>query len=174
MRFAAFAAVFLILPACSRQPGYYTPQADRPAARALGPGELSHFTAMDGPAAANHLVSGVLQTDGAPWRWCERRAELRFQLPDTRGLRFRTEIAVSEMTFKQTGPVRIDVSINGKPLGAVVYGKPENRTAEFEVPPDMVTAARPVAVTLTADKEWVEPGTGVRRAFILTSAGFVQ
>lgn len=174
MRIAVFAALFLLLPGCSRQPAYYTPQAERPAARALGQGELSHFTTMNGPGAANHIVSGVLPGDGAPWRWCERRAELRFQLPDTRALRFRTEIAVSEMTFKQTGPVRIEVAISGKRLDTIVYQKPESRTTEFNVPAEMVTVDRPVSVTLTADKEWVEPGTGARRGFILTSAGFVQ
>lgn len=174
MRTAVFAALFLLLPGCSRQPDYYSPAAERPAVKAPGPAELSHFTVMNGPGAANHIVSGVLPSDGAPWRWCERRAELRFQLPDTRGLRFRTEIAVSEMTFKQTGPVRIEVEIDGKRLDTIVYDKPESRTTEYEVPAGMVAAGRPVAVTLTADKEWVEPGTGVRRGFILTSAGFVQ
>lgn len=173
MRIAA-AAVILLLPACSRQPGYYSPKAERPAARAPAHGELRHFTTMDGTSAPNHIVSGILPGDGAPWRWCERRAELRFQLPDTRELRFRTELAVSEMTFKQTGRVRIDVAIDGKLLDTIVYDKPESRTTEFEVPAAMVTAGQPVAVTLTADKEWVEPGTGVRRGFILTSAGFVQ
>lgn len=174
MRTAVFAVLFLLLPGCSRQPDFYSPSAGRPAVRAPGPGELSHFTVMNGPGAANHIVSGVLPGDGAPWRWCERRAELRFQLPDTRALRFRTEIAVSEMTFQQTGPVRIEVAIGGKLLDTIVYDKPESRTTEFNVPAEMVTVERPVSVTLTADKEWVEPGTGARRAFIMTSAGFVQ
>lgn len=174
MRNAVFAALLLFLPGCARQPDFYSPSVERPAARAPAPGELRHFTTMDSPGAVNHIVSGVLPGDGAPWRWCERRAELRFQLPDTRALRFRTEIAVSEMTFKQTGPVRIEVEIGGKRLDTIVYDKPESRTTEFNVPAGMVTVERPVSVTLTADKEWVEPGTGARRAFILTSAGFVQ
>lgn len=170
----AVVAVLLALASCSKLPDHYSPPSERPVARVPAAGELSHFTTMDAPGAGDHIVSGVLDGGGAPWRWCEKQAVLRFKLPETRGLRFRADIAVSEMTFAQTGPVRIDVAIDGKRLETIVYDKPESRTTEFDVPAEMVTAGRPVVVTLTADKEWVEPGTGVRRGFILTSAGFVQ
>lgn len=173
MRYALFAAL-LMLASCSRLPDHYSPAVERPAAHALAAGELSHFTAMDAPGAENHVVSGVLDGGGTPWRWCEKQAVLRFKLPETRGLRFRADIAVSEMTFAQTGAVRIDVAIDGKRLDTIAYDKPESRTTEYDVPAEMVTTERPVVVTLTADREWVEPGTGVRRGFILTSAGFVQ
>lgn len=173
MRFAVLAAA-LLFTSCSRLPDHYSPAAARTAAQVLAPGELRHFTAMDAPGAENHVVSGVLDGGDAPWRWCEKQAVLRFKLPETRGLRFRADIAISEMTFAQTGPVRIEVAIDGKRLDTIVYDKPESRTSEFDVPAEMVTTGRPVNVTLTADKEWVEPGTGVRRGFILTSAGFVQ
>lgn len=173
MRYAVVAALVL-LASCSKLPDHYSPPAERPAARVLAADEVSHFTTMDAPGAANHIVSGVLDGGGAPWRWCERQAVLQFKLPETRGLRFRADIAVSEMTFAQTGPVRVDVAIDGKRLDTIVYDKPESRTTEIDVPEAMMTTGRPVVVTLTADKEWVEPGTGVRRGFILTSAGFVQ
>jgi hypothetical protein len=173
MRYAAVVAL-LLLASCSKLPDHYSPPAERPAARVLAAGELSHFTTMDSAGAANHIVSGVLDGGEAPWRWCEKQAVLQFKLPETRGLRFRADIAISEMTFAQTGPVRIDVAIDGKRLDTIVYDKPESRTTEFDVPEEMVTTVRPVVVTLTADKEWAEAGAGVKRGFILTSAGFVQ
>lgn len=173
MRYAVVVAL-LALVSCLKLPEHYSPEAARPAAHVPAPGEVSHFTAMDGAGAANHIVSGVLDGGGAPWRWCEKQAVLRFKLPETRGLRFRADIAISEMTFAQTGPVRIDVAIDGKRLDTIVYDKPESRTTQFEVPAAMVTTGQPVVVALTADKDWVEPGTGVRRGFIVTSAGFVQ
>ncbi len=173
-RLPAFIAAALLLASCSRQPAFYSPQEDRAAAPVLAPGELSHFTAMNAPGASNHVVSGILAVSDGSWRWCLKRAELQFRVPAARALRFRVDLAVSEMTFKQTGPVRIEVAIDGRSFGEIVFHKPDSRTVELDVPDGALSADRPVRVTLTADKEWTAPDTGERRAFILTSAGFVQ
>jgi hypothetical protein len=173
MRFAVVAAA-LALASCSRQPDHYSPAATRPAARELQPGELAHFTAMSAPGAANHIVSGVLNHGGDSWRWCGKDVELRFVVPVSRGLKFRTELAIADMTFPQTGPVRIDVSIAGGPPHAIDFDKPETRTVEWEIADGSIPAGQPVKVTFTATKDWTPPEGGEPRAFILTSAGFVQ
>lgn len=173
-RLPALIAAALVFASCSRQPAFYSPQADRAAAPVLAPGELSHFTAMSAPGAENHIVSGILAAGGQSWRWCMKQAELRFRVPAARALRFRAELAISEMTFAQTGPVRIEVAIDGRRLDTIVFDKPDNRTVELNVPDGLLPADRAVRVTLTADKEWIAPDSGDRRAFILTSAGFVQ
>ncbi len=173
-RLAALAAAALLLASCSRQPAYYSPQESRAAAQALVQGELSHYTAMNAPGAENHIVAGILAAGGQSWRWCMKRAELQFRVPAARALRFRAELSISGMTFTQTGPVRIDVAIDGRQLDTIVFDKPDNRTVELNVPDGSLPAGRPAHVTLTADKEWTAPDSGERRAFILTSAGFVQ
>ncbi|MBA3976344.1 MAG: hypothetical protein C0504_19220 [Candidatus Solibacter sp.] len=173
MRYCAIAA--LLLPAsCSRQPDYYSPAAARPAARMIAPGELAHFTSMSAPGAANHIVSGVLDQGGDSWRWCGQEVQLRFRVPVSRGLKFRTELAIADMTFPQTGPVRIEVSIDGGPPHAIDFDKPETRTVEWEIADGSVAAGQPVKVVFSASKTWPPPGGGERLAFILTSAGFVQ
>ncbi|MBE0656537.1 MAG: hypothetical protein IH602_02550 [Bryobacteraceae bacterium] len=173
MRYSAIAAL-LLLASCSRQPDYYSPAAARPAARMIAPGELAHFTSMSAPGAANHIVSGVLDQGGDSWRWCGKDVELRFVVPVSRGLKFRTELAIADMTFSQTGPVRIDVSIEGGPPHAIDFDKPETRTVEWEIADGSVAVGQPVKVALTANKVWTPPEGGQPRAFILTSAGFVQ
>ncbi len=174
IRLPAFIAAALLLASCSRQPAFYSPQEVRAAAPVLAPAKLSHFTAMNAPGAANHIVSGILALSDGSWRWCMKRAELQFRVPVASSLRFRAELAISEMTFKQTGPVRIEVAIDERSLDTIVFDKPGNRTLELDVPDGTLPADRPVRITLTADKEWTAPDTGERRAFILTSAGFVQ
>lgn len=164
----------MLFASCSRQPAYYSPQGTRAAAQALAQGELIHFTAMNAPGAENHIVSGILSAGDQSWRWCMKRAELQFRVPAARALRFRAELAISEMTFAQTGPVRIEVAIDGRRFDTIAFDKPDNRTVELAVPDGALPADRPVRVALTADKEWTAPDSGERRAFILTSAGFVQ
>ena len=99
---------------------------------------------------------------------------MRFVVPVSRGLKFRTELAIAGITFLQTGPVRIGVSIGGGPPHAIDFDKPETRTVEWEIADGSVAAGQPVRVTFTANKDWTPPEGGEPRAFILTSAGFVQ
>jgi hypothetical protein len=174
MRIVLPAVCLALLAACGKLPESYSPLAVRPVARAAAKGELRHFTPMDAPDAANHIVSGILERTEGTWRWCTQRAELQFAVPEAQGLRFKADVTVAELTFKQTGKVNVEVAIDGRKLGVAAFEKPEVRTIEFDVPDGMVEAGKPVHVTLTADKEWVDPNTKDRRAFILMSAGFVQ
>lgn len=172
MRPALLITAAVVLSACSRQPGYYSPPAIRPAAASsTGPG---HFVAMSAPDAARYVVSGVLLDGGGGWRWCLKQTQLQFAVPRMGGLKFRTEIAVGESTFAQTGPVHIGVEVEGHNIGVIDFDKPDNRTIEFEVPAAVLPASGLAHVTLTADKEWIPPEGGAGRGFILSSAGFVQ
>jgi hypothetical protein len=174
MRIVLLFAAFIMLASCRRLPEFYTPAAARASAHVAAPGELSHFAAMDSPDAANHIVSGILNNTEGSWRWCMKRAELQFSVPAVNRLRLKADITVAELTFPQTGPVKIEVAIDGRVLDTIRYDKPEGRTFEVEVPDGLLTAGKPVHVVLTADKEWIAPDTGEHRGFILTSAGFVQ
>jgi hypothetical protein len=173
MRPAVLIAAAITLAACSRQPDFYTPSAVRPAF-ASPSARPSHFVSMSSPDAALNVVSGVVLNGEGPWRWCLKEVQLQFDVPRTRGLKFRTEIAVGESTFGQTGPVRIVVSIEGHPIGELAFDKSDNRIVEFAVPDSILPPTGLVHVTLAADKETIPTDGGDRRAFILTSAGFVQ
>jgi hypothetical protein len=173
MRLAVLIAAALTLAACSRQPGFYTPSAVRPAFAAPS-SRPSHFVAMSSPDAARNVLSGVVLNGDGPWRWCLKEAQLQFDVPRMRGLKFKTEIAVGESTFVQTGPVRITISVEGHAIGDITFEKSDNRIVEFDVPESTLPATGLVHVTLAADKQSIPTDGGDRRAFILTSAGFVQ
>jgi hypothetical protein len=135
---------------------------------------LSHFVAMNSADAERHIVDGVLGLNDGTWRWCLKQAVFQFDLPDTKSKRLMAELTVPELTFKQTGPVKITVRVSGHVLDTLEFPKHEQRTFEKEVPESWLMTGAPVLVSLEIDKLWKSPEDGVERGFILTRLGFVE
>lgn len=136
---------------------------------------LKHYVQMSQRDALEYVVQDVQPAlhDGA-WRWTLQRPALRLRLPKTRGLKFRAQLTVPEITFAQTGPVKITIAVQGFPLDTLSIGKPGETIFEKDVPADWLTTTRPVTVQFEIDKLWVSPADGVKHGFILTGAGFVE
>ncbi len=136
---------------------------------------LRHYVQMSQRDALDHCTGDVISDlhDGT-WRWTLQRPSLRFRLPKTQDLKFRVQLTVPEVTFEQTGPVKISIAIEDHPLETLSIEKPGETIFEKPVPPEWLTTKRPVQVQFEIDKLWVSPGDGVKRGFILTGAGFVE
>jgi hypothetical protein len=117
------------------------------------------------------MIPGL--NDGA-WRWTHQSPTFQFELPTTQSLRLQAKIAVPEITFKDTGPVKVKVYIGSHLLDTIDFSKSEQRVWEKEVPADWLTTDRPVLVRMEADKLWKSPADGAERGFILNAVGFVQ
>ncbi|MBI5085862.1 MAG: hypothetical protein HZB13_14840 [Acidobacteria bacterium] len=165
----------MLLGGCVKYPEPYRPPERRQPLELREPVRLGHFTAMNSPHAPDHLVSDVLPElhDGA-WRWTMQCPTFQFQLPVTRAMRLLADITVPDITFNQTGPVKITVHVSGHPLGTIEVLKPGQLQWEKDVPADWLITARPVLVRLAIDKMWTSPDDGTRRGFIITRLGFVQ
>jgi hypothetical protein len=131
---------------------------------------------MNGRDAPAHIVSGVVPDpdQNNPWRWCLERAEFRFGLRTTRGLRLRAEVGTPDITMKDTGPLTIRTWVENHLLLEHKFDQPGNATLQQEVPEEWLTTAVPVRVRLEVDKVWVSPQDGARRGFLLSKVGFVQ
>ena len=69
---------------------------------------------MTDPHADAYLVKDVADQGPGTWRWVYDHPVLRFLVPDVPRLKFAMDFAIPERTMRETGPVTLTFSINGK------------------------------------------------------------
>jgi hypothetical protein len=163
------------LSACGRPPEYYRPPEQRNPYELSDRKTLSHFVALNAPNAPDHFVADVVgELNDGSWRWVMKRPTFQFRAPTNRGLKLRVDLTVPDITFAQTGPVRIEIMVGGHKLDTVAFDKPEQRLYEKAVPAEWIVPGEPVLISLEIDKMWKSPTDGLERGFIITKIGFVQ
>jgi len=163
----------LLAAACGCQPGSFAPPPQRSSAAGWEPGNFASFVAMDDALADDYIVRDIAAERGV-FRWAFLHPELRFRVSDSRKLKFAAEVAIPEVTFKDTGPVTITILIEGKPLATLRCPRAEKYQIEKPVPPDWVQAGKVVHVTFETEPRWISPLDGAQLSFLLYSAGFIS
>jgi hypothetical protein len=164
-----------LTPGCERPAEIYRPPAQRRPYEIAEPKRLGHFAAMSAENATDHILGGVLlPLHDNQWRWTLQEPVLRFTAPRANGLKFRLDYTVPELTFRDTGPVAIEVRIGACLLDTISVQKGGSASFEKPVPPECLTTARPVIVRLKVDKTWQGAQDRQPRGFVLTGAGFVE
>jgi hypothetical protein len=167
-------SLLLLLAGCSSAPDRYPPPAQREQA-AEEAGTIRHFVAMNDPNAPAYFIRDISPgLEANSWRWTFRRPELRFFIETSQNLKFVMDLAVPELTFKQTGPVTLSVFINGQLLDRFPCPEPGQRQIEKKVPPEMLKAGAVNVVAIEPDKVWISKQDGAVLGFILSSAGFQE
>ncbi len=174
---AGYVALLVLsaLGGCQRQPELYRPPIQRRPYEIAEPKGLTHYVRMNSANALDHVVSGILpELHDNRWRWTLQEPVLQFKVPRAARLKFHMEYTVPQVTFKETGPVKIEIVIGPCTLDVIDVQKDLVGTYDKDVPPSCLTTDRPVVVRLRVDK--VSTGADDRqpRGFILTSAGFVE
>lgn len=171
----ALGLALLFLTACVRYPEPYRPPIQRRPVE-LGPSaRLRSYLSMSAPDAQEYFVKDVLpDLKDNTWRWVMKDPTFQFHLPTTHGLRLRIDLTVPDVTFAQTGPVKINVFIGAHLLDTIAVNEQGQKLWEKDVPEDWLSAIDPVLVHLEIDKLWTAKDDGVQRGFIITSLGFVQ
>jgi hypothetical protein len=170
----------LLLPAaaaagCLKQPDNFSPPEPRNPLVLEENRPLLHYVPMGAEEAPAHFLDDILpELHDGQWRWTLQRPTLEVRVPTTRGLRFRAQLTVPEITFEQTGPVTIQVFIDNRRLTEQRIDAPGETVIEQPVAPDWLTTGRPIVIRFVIDKLWESPVDGIKRGFILTGAGFVQ
>ena len=169
----ALAAVFWC-NACARQAESFAPPVQRAALLVPKGGELGYFLSMADPHADAYLVKDVAPEGPGTWRWVYDHPTLRFLVPDVPRLKFAMDFAIPERTMRETGPVTLTISINGKPLDSLRCEHGGEQHYAHDVPRDLL---RPNAINLVAidpNPVWVSKADGGRLGFILSRAGFTE
>jgi hypothetical protein len=161
--------------ACISQPDTYAPPTQRRPLNVEDPSPLKAFVNMNDTDAKLHFVKDISDSlEGGVWRWARRKPTLMLTVPNTAGWKFAADITISDLTFKDTGPVTITVVVNGHELTKQRYDKPGPQHIEQPVPPEWLRAKAENLVSIEADKVWIAPEDKVVLGFVLTRAGFVH
>lgn len=167
------AAAFCLLSSCAPAPRYYTiaPQHEPPAGEeVVGFGE---FVLSAQPTAESHFIKDVKSLEGSSWRWTLAEPEFRFFLKSARNRIFRLEMGINDVTFKDTGPVRMQIFVNGQLLDEPVFGKPGEYQYERPAPQRMLKENTENRVIVKVLNPWISTDPGVRLGFLLFGAGFI-
>jgi hypothetical protein len=128
----------------------------------------------DRVGAARHFLRDIEDgADAARWRWTAEKPVFLFYVPARAGVRFKMDFVIHSETFKQTGPLRMTVRINGKELGQMAYNTPEEHSFEQAVPPEMLRADGMALVETALDKYYVAQGDGQKLGYLFVRGGFI-
>ncbi len=125
---------------------------------------------MADPATDSFIVQGFRAKSEGAWRWAHDHAVLRFLLPETGPLKFTMDFTLPEKTFRETGPVKLAVSINGHSLDAARYDHAGDYRYERAVPENWLRQNGENLVAIDPDKTT----TAEKLGFVLTGAGFTE
>ena len=125
---------------------------------------------MGDPNADSYIVQGFRDHSETSWRWAHDHAVLRFTLPDAGPLQFTMDITLPEPTFRETGPVTLAISINGKPFDRPHYDHAGDYHYQRAVPDRLLHEPGENLVAIDPDKTVGAEKLG----FVLARAGFVE
>ena len=167
-------AAALVLTGCVPGPDNYPIP---PQQKAPGAGEeirsFGEYVKSWQPDAESYFIRHIAGVEAGAWRWTHSDPELRFFVKDIRDRRFKLEIGVNDVTFRDTGPLRLSIFINGKEFDRVVYDSPGDKSYEKAVPPDMLRQKAENRVLIRVLNPWDTTDPKIKLGFILHEAGFL-
>lgn len=166
-----WAALWLLSVACAPTPDYYKVPPQHRSAEIAAIAGYKEFVRVDELDADAHFVKDVQGLEGG-FRWTHAEPVFRFSVHSVEKRRLRLEFSVHDVTFRETGPVAVVVSVNGNELARVRYGEPGRKTFEKAVPSGWLKTGSENVVSMRVLNPY-QAGDGVQLGVILYAAGFV-
>jgi hypothetical protein len=125
------------------------------------------------PNAAQYVVKGVLVGDAkAQGYWTLDKAELQFRLRSVEDHVFREKYFLPRETLQVTGPLVVDIYVNGHHLDEAHFAKDGIVIYEHAVPEEWLTTSELTTVRMVFHNPYVVPQNHVPLGVLLMSAGF--
>jgi hypothetical protein len=164
-----------VLCACSHEPEWQPLRMQRVFDPNAEPKVVGSIISMDSPHVDNYILRGVITREpGASWRWSNPKAELRFALSGTEGVKFVADFVIADETFKVTGPVVMTFTVDGKVMGSARYDRPGEKHYETLVDGKLLRTDETMLVAAEVDKFFESQQDGVKLGFLLIRMGFTQ
>jgi hypothetical protein len=167
----AVVLLIVVLCACDRVPEFPVPDQRPPVAPAPMPG--TRIVNMDDPGAQTLFVRDISPVLASNWRWGFQRPAVRILVRTAEHQKYTIDLALPEITFKDTGPVTITFTVNDRVLDRVHYTTAGSHHFEKPVPAAWLDAGRDAILGAEVDRMWVA-GDGSRFGFILTRIGLID
>jgi len=171
----ACAAISSCLWSCRTVPDYPIPE-QRP--DELAPAQFKapapRIVNMSDTSAPLRFVRDIVVGPSSGWRWTYQRPAVRinagFELP----VKYVIDFAVADATLRDTGPVTIAFTVNGRVLDRVRYATSGEKHFEKLVPAEWLEPGKAAIAGAEIDKVWVSKRDGARLGFILVRIGFAK
>jgi hypothetical protein len=142
---------------------------------------LADVASHEPPASAivggrdGHFLADVMGgSEGDGQRWTFERPAFYFDVRNREGLRFRLDLRIHPITFKETGPQRLTVWVNGHRLGEESYASAADHSFERPVPAEWIRPDGVTVVETTLDKYYVAAADGQKLGYLFLGAAFVN
>jgi len=110
---------------------------------------------------------------GEERKWTDDQPRFQFRVSTLAACDLYLRYSVPEVTFRQTGPVRVTIQVNGKIFDSFVRSAPGD--GEYRHPADGIIAEpfEPLIVALRIDPPYVAKDDNAKLGFQLEQIGFV-
>jgi len=173
--YAFLAIAACILTSCDRDVAGVHPTEQFVMPQGADPQPEVRLLTMGSLDAKLNVLAGV---DGAgageERKWTTDKIRFRFQLSSFAGRDFYMQYSVHDVTFRQTGPVRITIALNGATFDSFVKTAPDDYEYKHAADQIALPPNQPFEVTLTIDPPYIAPDDGARLGILLTTIGFVD
>jgi hypothetical protein len=174
MFLARNACVLLLvcLCACQHWPDSYPPPEQRPPLEELKVNPDSMMVEMAGQDADPRMIRDIQGgAAGVPWRWTSQEPTVKVEVFSPEHLKLSTDFAIWDDGFRQTGPLEISFTVNGRLLQKVSYTTPGVKHFEKPVPPSWLSKDKDATIAFALSKLYVAPQNGVKFGVILVRLG---
>lgn len=172
MRAMALSAVLLAAFGCARAPQSYP----IPEQHSVPAGEdklaVYEYVKAGDPDAEERFMRHITGLQPSGWRWTNERPELRLRLGKTSARKLMWDFAIAGATIKDTGPITIEFTVNGRVLDRVSYPKDGEFKFQKQVPDDWLTAYSETLIAAEIKPPWPAPD-GSKLGIIFKEAGFL-
>jgi hypothetical protein len=170
---------YLVLPVvvwagCTSLPDTFPPPAQRQPLTVPPSTPFGYFVAMSDPNAEAYIVQGFADASEGSWRWAHDHPVLRFYVPEVPRVNFTMDFSLPEQTFRETGPVTLTFTLNGKLFDRVRYEHAGQQHYSRAVPPEFLHKNGVNLVAIDPDHVFIAKADGAKLGFILSRAGFAE
>ena len=168
---SALAGIVVLLPGCSRQVPAYPPPAQYVAAAGAGAASEVRLLRMNDPDAVYSILDGVLGPgSGDESKWTTDHARFEFRVHSLANTDLYMRYSVHSGTLKDTGPLTITISVNGRPFDSFVKSKPGDY--EYRHPAGGITGDV-IQIDVTVNPPYIAPADKQKLGILLSTIGFV-
>lgn len=162
------------LSACSSRIPVYAPPAQFVMPAGSDPQPEVRFIKMNDLDAKLAVLEGTDNSGtGDVRRWTTEQARFQFRVASLKESDLYLRFVIPDVTFRQTGPVRISIDVNGKPFDAFIRTAPGE--AEYRHAADGIAMRPfdPLVVSIRIDPPYIAEADHAKLGFLLNEIGFV-
>jgi hypothetical protein len=128
---------------------------------------------MSSPGASWHIVKDIDAGEpGAQWRWTKQNPTVKILAVTTEDLKLSADFTLWDVAFRETGPVELTFTVNGRTLDKIRYGTPGEKHFEKVIPAEWLATDVESTISIAIDKLYTAPQDGAKFGFILSRIGF--